>query len=117
MEREQLTKFKNIADKILEELGYGNSKEIILDRKEASVWGYINQNTENSLYYIVSTCKEQDFYNIDFEELQAEIFKGIKGLFAQETGIEKNLFCQILNMVIMKKNLILIIRPDLTRNK
>ena len=90
MEREQLTKFKNIADKILEELGYGNSKEIILDRKEASVWGYINQNTENSLYYIVSTCKEQDFYNIDFEELQAEIFKGIKGLFAQETGIEKN---------------------------
>ena len=52
MEREQLTKFKNIADKILEELGYGNSKEIILDRKEASVWGYNNQNTENSLYYI-----------------------------------------------------------------
>lgn len=49
MEREQLTKFKNIADKILEELGYGNSKEIILDRKEASVWGYINQNTENSV--------------------------------------------------------------------
>lgn len=90
MEREQLKKFKNIADKILEELGYGNSKEIILDRKEVSVWGYIKPNTENSLYYIVSTCKEQDFYNIDFEELQAEIFKGIKGLFAQETGIEKN---------------------------
>lgn len=51
MEREQLKKFKNIADKILEELGYGNSKEIILDRKEVSVWGYINQNAEN--HYII----------------------------------------------------------------
>lgn len=84
-----MKKFEDIINKILKELEYEDAK-LVLEREEISSWGYINENMENTQYYVVSVCKSQYLQSVDFEGLQEEVYKGMKGLFAEEPAVEKN---------------------------
>lgn len=84
-----MNKFEIIISKILKELEYGDAQRLFED-EDISLYGFINENMDNTQYYIVSVCNSQYFKNVDFEEIQTEVYKGIKKVFPKEPSIEKN---------------------------
>lgn len=84
-----MKRFEDIINKLLKELEYEDA-QMVLERKEISLRGYINENMENRQYYIVSVCKSQYLQSVDFEGLQEDVYKGMKELFVEEPAVEKN---------------------------
>ncbi len=84
-----MKKFEVIINNLLKEMGYGEPHSI-LSNEYISICVFKNEDIEKTQYYVVSECNNIYFQGIDFEELQEDIYKGIKELFVQEPEIEKN---------------------------
>lgn len=84
-----MNKFEIIVSKILSELGYGGAREI-MSEENISLKLYKNENAAETQYYIISVCDEKYFKNVDFYDLQKEVYRGIKNLVDRDPAIDKN---------------------------
>ncbi len=84
-----MNKFQEIVYKILVELGYEDTQAMAIEEGINSVL-FKNSQKEESQYYVVSTCNEEFFQNINMEELQIIIYDKIKNLLEKTPAVDKN---------------------------
>lgn len=84
-----MNEFEKIICKLLNELGYEVVQKLSLNQ-DISAYLYKKENIEQTQYYVVSTSEFKVFDDVNFNELQKDVYDEIKELLTQAPAVDKN---------------------------
>lgn len=84
-----MNEFEKIICKLLNELGYEVVQKLSLNL-DISAHLYKRENIEQTQYFVISTSEFKCFDEVDFNEVQKNVYDGIKELLKQTPAVDKN---------------------------